>query len=192
MRSWSDRCASGVHVTVMGVSGSGKSSVATALARALGFVMIEGDEHHPPQNVAKMGAGIPLTDADRRPWLEELAILVATHHARGDGTILACSALKRSYRETLRSRIPSIESFVVELDADIDQLRTRMGARSGHYMPTSLLGSQLATLEHLRADTEVGKTIDAGRSLATVTGDAIDAVSAYMRAVGDRDRANSA
>lgn len=168
------RCAAGLHVIVMGVSGSGKTTVATAVARELGFVMIEGDDHHPPSNVAKMAAGIPLTDADRRPWLEELASILKGHHDRGEGTVLACSALRRAYRDILRSGVPPDEAFLVELDVDADALRGRMTERTGHYMPVSLLESQLATLEP-RAPDERGVSIDANQPLEVVVGDALKA-----------------
>ena len=155
------------HIVVMGVSGSGKTTIARALAERLDFEMIEGDDLHPPANVEKMRAGIPLTDEDRRPWLDDLAALLADRHERREGTVLACSALKRSYRDILRSAIPAVESFVIELDADPDTLRRRMTTRTGHFMPTTLLDSQLATLEHLQSD-ERGAIVDAGRPPAHV------------------------
>lgn len=158
----------------MGVAGSGKSSVASALAREIGVEMIEGDDHHPPTNVGKMAAGIPLTDADRRPWLEALADLVEERHAAGVGTVLACSALRRSYRDILRSTIPPEESFVVHLDADAETLRSRMAERTGHFMPVSLLESQLATIEPLQQD-ERGAVIDATPPLDVVIEAALSA-----------------
>jgi gluconokinase len=147
------------HLIVMGVAGSGKSSVALALGNALGLEVIEGDAYHPQSNIDKMAAGIPLTDEDRRPWLERLAGLVGARHMAGVGTVLACSALRRSYRDILRSTVPSEESFVIQLDADAETLRERMAERTGHFMPVSLLESQLATLERLEAD-ERGAVID--------------------------------
>jgi gluconokinase len=172
------------HVIVMGVSGSGKTTVGQALADELGYELIEGDDHHPPDNVEKMRAGTPLTDEDRRPWLEALARLLGERHARNEGTALACSALRRSYRDLLRAAVPPEESFVIELDADPDTLRARMAKRKGHYMPVSLLESQLATLEHLTGD-EAGVIIDAGRSADAVTADAIAAVRTWS---GERPR----
>jgi gluconokinase len=173
--SQAQRCADGLHVTVMGVSGSGKTSVATALARDLGFVMIEGDDHHPRANVEKMAAGIALTDEDRRPWLEALARLVGRHHERGAGTVLACSALRRAYRDVLRSSVPPAETFTIDLEVHAETLRDRMAQRKGHFMPTSLLESQLATLEPLEPD-ERGVTIDGNRPLDVVIADALGAV----------------
>lgn len=159
----------------MGVAGSGKSSVAKGIGDALGLEIIEGDHYHPPSNIEKMAAGIPLTDEDRRPWLQALADLVGARHAAGVSTVLACSALRRSYRDTLRSTVPSAESFVFELDADAGTLRERMSERTGHFMPVSLLDSQMATLEHLRSD-ERGHVIDVARPLDLVIDDALVAV----------------
>lgn len=159
----------------MGVAASGKSSVASALGEALGLEVIEGDAHHPQSNIDKMAAGIPLTDDDRRPWLETLAELVGTRHAAGIGTVLACSALKRSYRDILRSTIPSDESFVIQLDADADTLRERMTERTGHFMPVSLLDSQLATLEPLQPD-ERGAVMEVSPPLEVVIQRALTAI----------------
>jgi carbohydrate kinase (thermoresistant glucokinase family) len=165
-------------VIVMGVSGSGKTTVGEALAEELGFEMIEGDDYHPPENVAKMAAGTPLTDDDRRPWLQTLAGLLADRHARGQGTVLACSALRRAYREVLRAAVPADETFIILLEADAETLRARMKSRRGHYMPPALLESQLATLEPLHPE-EPGVIIDAGRSEEAVTAESIAALRAH-------------
>jgi gluconokinase len=159
----------------MGVSGSGKTTVGRAIAARLELAFIEGDDHHPAANVEKMAAGVPLTDDDRIPWLEGLAALVASHHQRGEGTVLACSALRRSYRDILRTAAPD-ETFIIHLAVDVETLRTRMLARAGHFMPTSLLASQLETLEPLQDD-EAGVTIDATRALAVVIDEALAAVN---------------
>jgi gluconokinase len=163
----------------MGVSGSGKSTIAAALADTLGLEMIEGDDKHPPANVEKMEAGIPLTDDDRRPWLAALADLLADRHRRGKGTVLACSALRRAYRDILRGAVPADESFIVELEVDAPTLAARMAAREGHFMPVSLLDSQLATLERLGPD-EAGVIVDASGSVAQVTSAAAGGVEAWL------------
>ena len=162
----------------MGVSGSGKSTVGARLADDLGLEFIEGDEHHSPANVEKMAAGIPLTDEDRGPWLRTLAGLVAERHSRGEGTVLACSALRRAYRDVLRAAVPLQESFAIQLDGDAETLRTRVGQRRGHYMPRSLLASQLATLEPLEED-EPGAVVDASGSVADVTAAALSALNGW-------------
>jgi len=146
-------------VVVMGVCGCGKSSVGERLARELGAAFIEGDAFHPPANVARMAAGVPLTDADRQGWLETLAAQIASAGQESRSVVLACSALKRRYRDTLRSGAPDLH--FVHLQGDRDMLAARMAARQGHYMPASLLDSQLATLEAPGTD-ERAITLDAG------------------------------
>ncbi|HET8786138.1 MAG TPA: gluconokinase [Candidatus Limnocylindrales bacterium] len=168
-----------IHVLVMGVSGSGKSTIAAALAETLGLEMIEGDEQHPPANVAKMEAGIPLTDEDRQPWLARLAGLLMDAHQEGRGTVLACSALRRAYRDRLRAAVPADESFIVELEVDAPTLATRMAARKGHFMPVTLLESQLETLERLEPD-EVGAIVDASVSIGDVTAAASRAIRTWL------------
>jgi gluconokinase len=164
-----------LHLVVMGVSGSGKTGVGERLAAELGFEFIEGDDLHPEPNVEKMAAGIPLTDEDRWPWLRALAEIVAERHQRGAGTILACSALRRAYREILRAAVPMEESFVIQLDADVATLRTRLEHRRGHFMPVSLLESQLATLEPLGPN-EPGVVLNATRPEPEVAARALAAV----------------
>ena len=129
----------------MGVSGCGKSTVGAALAQALGQAFIEGDSLHPPRNVALMAAGTPLTDADRAGWLATIADKLAQAQAEGAGLVVSCSALKRSYRDLLRARCPGMR--LVYLHGTAKQLASRLQARSGHYMPASMLASQLTTLE---------------------------------------------
>ena len=164
------------HILVMGVSGSGKSTVGAALARAIDAEFIEADDRHPQANVDRMAAGTPLTDADREPWLALLAELLADRHAHGISTVLACSALRRAYRDRLRAPLPRAEAFVLFLAADADVLRPRVAARRGHFMPASLLESQLATLEPLGPG-EIGATIDATRAPELVLADALSAIS---------------
>ena len=137
-------------VVVMGVSASGKSTVGRLLAQALGATYLDGDDFHPPENVARMAAGQPLTDADRQGWLDSLSARLAAAMAAGEGVVLSCSALKRRYRDLLRRGAPRLQ--LVYLHGSRELLATRIAARSGHYMPASLLDSQLATLEPPQAD----------------------------------------
>ena len=129
------------RIVVMGVSGAGKTALAGALASALGWRFVEGDALHPPSNVAKMSAAVPLTDEDRVPFLEAVASALET----GEGVVASCSALKRSYRDLIRARAGAVW-FVLPV-VDRSQLDERMRLRSGHFMPPALLASQLATLE---------------------------------------------
>ncbi len=140
---------SGIFV-VMGVSGCGKSTVGAALAAALDLPFLEGDAFHPAGNVARMAAGLALSDADRAGWLQTLAERIGDVHRSGQGLVLSCSALKRSYRDILRQDAPALH--FLHLQGDYEQLAARMTARSGHYMPLSLLASQLSTLELPGAD----------------------------------------
>lgn len=144
------------HLVMMGVSGNGKSTIGTLLAERLGRVFIEGDDFHPEANIAKMSAGMPLDDDDRRPWLETLAGRVRELEAQGQSSVLACSALKRQYRDWLRAGDPDL--FFVLLQADYEVLRERMERRT-HFMPSSLLRSQFDTLEPLQAG-ERGIVVD--------------------------------
>ena len=132
-------------VIVMGVTGVGKTTLGAALAAERGVPFLEGDSFHPPENVRKMSEGIPLQDADRWPWLNLLGLAIAARR-EPNGAVATCSALKRAYRERLRSLIGEPLLFVC-LQADRDAIAARMRARQGHYMPVTLLDSQLATLE---------------------------------------------
>ena len=135
----------GLIAVVMGVSGSGKSTVGAALARRLGWQFQEGDELHPAENVAKMRAGIPLGDEDRVPWLHAVAARIDQWRERGDAGIITCSALKRKYREVIIGGRPEVR--LVHLTAPSALLAERLAGRGGHFMPAGLLASQLATLE---------------------------------------------
>lgn len=137
-------------IVVMGVSGSGKSTVAEKLVERLGWEFAEGDDFHPEANVAKMRAGTPLVDDDRWPWLRSLAGWIGEREQAGRSVVVTCSALKRSYREVLREGHPSVWFAHVTVDPDV--LRDRLEKRTGHYMPSSLLESQIATLEQLQDD----------------------------------------
>ncbi|WP_439572251.1 gluconokinase [Phreatobacter sp.] len=146
---------------VMGVSGSGKSTVGVSLARALGWDFRDGDAFHPASNVDKMRSGAPLTDADRWPWLDAIAAHVTALEARGGHVVIACSALKRVYRNRLRASGGRLR--FVYLDGSFALIKARMKARSGHFMPASLLESQFATLEPPAADEgAIRVAIDAG------------------------------
>lgn len=133
------------RVVLMGVSGCGKSTVGEGLAQRLGWRFVEGDGLHPPENVAKMAAGQALDDADRAGWLATLADLLAQAQAAGQGLVISCSALKRSYRERLRSGDPQV--LFVHLSGSRELIAQRIAARTHRYMPASLLESQFATLQ---------------------------------------------
>ncbi|MES2992990.1 MAG: gluconokinase [Pseudomonadota bacterium] len=137
-------------VVVMGVSGCGKSTVGRLLARQLQAEFLEGDDLHPPRNIERMASGIPLTDADRRDWLLEIAQQIADARAGHHGLVVSCSALKRSYRDMLRTAASQLG--FVHLHASRELLQARLTARPGHFMPGSLLDSQLQTLEPPQAD----------------------------------------
>ncbi|MDL2407527.1 gluconokinase [Rhizobium calliandrae] len=133
-------------IIIMGVSGSGKSSIGEGIAAKLGIHFIEGDALHPAANVEKMSKGIPLTDEDRWPWLERIGQQIAESLAKGEAIAVSCSALKRIYRERLRAAAGG-RLYFVYLDGSKELLTKRMGERKGHFMPASLLESQLQTLE---------------------------------------------
>lgn len=142
---------------VMGVSGSGKSTVGAALANHFTVPFLEGDAYHPVANVTKMTAGIPLDDDDRAGWLDALATEIGQARSEGRGLVLSCSALKRRYRDLLRTADPALR--FVHLAGPRELIAVRMHGRPGHYMPPSLLDSQLSILEPLQAD-ETGLTLD--------------------------------
>ena len=150
-------------VVVMGVSGSGKTVVGAALAAALGWPFLDGDDFHPPANVAKMASGTPLVDADRWPWLDRIAGEMAAVLARGGSAVVACSALRQAYRDRLvaSARAPGDVRFVY-LKGDFDTIAARLAARQHRYMPAALLASQFATLEEPRD----GIVVDAGATIA--------------------------
>lgn len=137
-------------LVVMGVTSSGKSTVGMDIAETLGIPFTDGDDLHPASNKAKMAAGIPLDDTDRWPWLHVIGEYMAAELALGQPTVVACSALKRSYRDLLREHVPSV--VFVHLTGPADVIRDRMLARTHEFMPTALLTSQLATLEPIESD----------------------------------------
>lgn len=144
------------HVVVMGVSGSGKTTVAQGVVARTGWVFAEADEFHPQANIDKMSQGIPLTDEDRWPWLHDLAGWMAAHAAKGEDTVITCSALKRSYRDVLRADVAALGGghrvIFAHLDGAAEVIASRLEGRKGHFMPPSLLQSQIDTLESLDAD----------------------------------------
>jgi gluconokinase len=160
-------------VIVMGVSGSGKSTLGVALAAAIGCPFLEGDDFHAPEAVEKMRAGIPLTDDDRWPWLDRLGGALGSEVARNKIAVAACSALKKAYRDRLRQAIPAPVGFVL-MDANPEELLRRLTARTHHYMPASLLTSQLDTLERPQPEHDAGRpgepaiALDATRPVATL------------------------
>jgi gluconokinase len=150
-------------IVVMGVSGSGKSTVGAALAQRLRVPFADADDFHPPANIAKMTAGIPLDDTDRRPWLEALGAWLAQRCSGGG--VMSCSALKRSYRDQLRLHCPDIE--FLHLSGTLEVIARRQASRPGHFMPASLLASQFQTLEPLGPD-EPGLVIDVDNSIDAI------------------------
>ena len=136
----------------MGVAGSGKSLIGAALARALDVDFIEGDDYHSPDNVARMASGIPLTDADRLPWLRSVATRIRDAKDAGTGLVVACSALKRSYRDLLRTESHAPQLQFVFLKGSRALVAERLAGRRGHFMPPTLLDSQFAALEEPAPD----------------------------------------
>lgn len=159
-------------VIVGGVSGSGKSTVGALLAQRLEVPFLDADSLHPEANVAKMAAGLPLTDIDREPWLVRIGEALAAHS--DSGLVLACSALRRTYRDTIRAVAPS--TVFVTLSGSRELIAARMNARSEHFMPPSLLDSQLATFEPLESD-ENGADVSIDASVDAI----VDAAASVVR-----------
>jgi gluconokinase len=164
-------------IVLMGVAGAGKSSVAGALRRSLGWPFAEGDDFHPESNVAKMRSGVPLDDDDRRPWLAAIASWVGEQESAGRDCIVTCSALKAAYRQALRDGHPSI--WFAHLTAPREVIGSRLDARVGHFMPPNLLTSQLDELEPLRTG-EPGVTVPTADSAE----DTAAAIEGLLRAEG--------
>jgi gluconokinase len=159
------------RIVVMGVAGSGKTTVGGALAARLGLPFADADEFHPPANVAKMTAGRPLDDSDRLPWLHALGAWLSEHPRGG---VVSCSALKVGYRDVLRAHAPDLTFLHLAGDADV--VTARVAARTDHFMPASLVSSQLELLEPLRAD-EAGVVADLTRPVD----DLVDELSTLFR-----------
>ena len=169
------------HLVIMGVAGSGKTTVAGLLAQRLGWPSAEADEFHPAANVAKMAAGTPLTDDDRWPWLRSIGAWISEQDALGNSTVVTCSALRRVYRDLLREGRPGVR--FCHLVAPEGLVADRVARREGHFMPPSLLHSQYETLEELEAD-EPGVVVPIDADPAEVVRRALDALG--LRA-GARD-----
>ncbi|BBX19500.1 gluconate kinase [Mycolicibacterium duvalii] len=148
-----------VPIVVMGVSGSGKSTVGAALAQRLRVPFADADDFHPPANIEKMSAGEPLDDGDRYPWLESIGQWLAQHR---QGGVMSCSALKRKYRDQLRRHCPDVE--FLHLEGAVEVISRRQASRPGHFMPAKLLESQFRTLEPLEPD-EHGVAINVDQSI---------------------------
>ena len=162
-----------IAIVVMGVGGSGKTTIGTLLANHFGVPHLDADSFHPPANIEKMRAGHPLDDDDRRPWLREIAGHLASSITAGAGVVVGCSALKRRYRDVLR--VDPVVSFV-HLTGSPDLVRARMGVRTGHFFGTALIDSQFADLEPLEAD-EPGVVVDIERSPDDLAAAAIGALT---------------
>jgi gluconokinase len=165
-----------VHVVVMGVSGCGKSEIGQRLATALGLPLVEGDSFHPASNIEKMSRGLPLTDADRAGWLAVLAAQLASH---AGGAVLTCSALKRAYRDTLRTGVPDLR--FVHLALSLAEAQRRVAARPGHFYPPSLVASQFEALEDPAGEPGV-VTVDAAEPVDHVVEAALAGLERFNNA----------
>ena len=186
-RAWSAALAHGITgpviVVLMGVSGSGKSTVAALLAGALGCRFQEGDDLHPRENVEKMRRGTPLTDADRLPWLRKIAEEIDGWRARGECGVLTCSALKRSYRDIIIGDRHDV--VLAYLKGSRDLIHQRLIARHEHFMPVALLDSQFATLEEPTPD-ERPITVDVGGQPAEITREIVRRLEDRQHETGER------
>ncbi|MBR8740753.1 gluconokinase [Nocardiopsis sp. MG754419] len=167
-----------MHFVFMGVAGSGKTSVAERVAHRRGLPFAEADAFHPEANISKMASGMPLTDEDRWPWLRELAGWIGEHEARGASTVMACSALKRDYRDVLRTGAPGVHFLHMHGPSEV--ISQRIDAREDHFMPPALLRSQLETLQRLDAD-EPGRELDVRGDLDLLTAEALEYVGERLR-----------
>jgi gluconokinase len=164
------------HLVVMGVAGSGKSTIAAALSKHLGWACAEADEFHPQANIDKMSQGIPLQDEDRWPWLQEIQNWMTAQARAGHSTVLTCSALKQSYRKLLAEAEGRV--VFIHLHGEAALLSERMQGREGHFMPPTLLPSQLATLEPLTVE-----ELDAGSLRLDITRTPEDLITAILAAL---------
>lgn len=165
----------GAQIIVMGVSGSGKSTIGALIAGALGVPFVDGDALHPQSNVEKMAGGTPLNDDDRWPWLATVGSTLADAGHNGTGMVIACSALRRAYRDAILTNAPATR--FVHLSGSREVLATRLEGRSDHFMPPSLLDSQFAALEPLAED-EPGIVVDIDQPVPDIVSETVDAIRA--------------
>lgn len=170
-------------IVVMGVSGSGKSTIGSLLARSLNSDFCDGDDLHPAENVARMAAGHPLGDSERLPWLRIVGERLESDRADGRTLVLACSALKHSYRDILHDHVP--DTFFVYLDGPMHVVRERIGKRNHEFMPTSLLASQYASLEPLGQD-ERGVRVDIRQTPEQIVDQVMAVLDTALRDLSDR------
>jgi len=163
-------------LVIMGVAGTGKSTVAGLLAGQLGLDLAEGDDLHPEANVAKMSSGVPLTDEDRWPWLDRISAWIHSQIDAGRPGVITCSSLKRVYRDRMRE--PGV--VFVHLDGSAEQIGARLSKRLDHFMPASMLESQLATLEPLESD-EAGLVVPLGKTSVEEVADIISRLDLHPR-----------
>ena len=162
-------------IVVMGVAGSGKTTIASGLAERLGVPFVEGDSLHPAANVKKMAAGTPLTDEDRWPWLEAIGERMEVERITGHGVVVSCSALRHAYRDCLRRKVHGKVQFIL-LDGSRDLISDRMRKRKGHFMPPALLDSQFATLEKPTPD-EHAVILDISHPVPSLLAEAANSVA---------------
>jgi gluconokinase len=162
-------------IVVMGVAGSGKTTIASGLAETLGVPFVEGDSLHPAVNVKKMASGVPLADEDRWPWLEAIGARIEVERVTGHGVVVSCSALKHVYRDCLRKQVHGTVQFIL-LDGSRELIGARMKKRKGHFMPPALLDSQFATLEKPTAD-EHAVVLDISHTIPALLAEAVHSVA---------------
>ena len=167
-----------IVLVIMGVSGSGKTTIGRLLAARLGWHYQEGDALHPPENVAKMSAGTPLSDTDRAPWLRRIAERIDAWCSNGEAGVITCSALKRAYRDIIIGDRPDVR--LVHLKGSRELIGRRMAARKGHFMPTALLDNQFATLEEPSPE-ERAITVDVGGTPAEIVDEILRRLSPELK-----------
>ncbi len=167
-----------IVLVIMGVSGSGKTTIGRLLAERLGWHYQEGDALHPPENVAKMSAGTPLSDTDRAPWLRRIAERIDAWCSNGEAGVITCSALKRAYRDIIIGDRPDVR--LVHLKGSRELIGRRMAARKGHFMPTALLDNQFATLEEPSPE-ERAITVDVGGTPAEIVDEILRRLSPELK-----------